>query len=66
MKTILILASCILTGCTAFTAPRDPVTGIRQDASEHWDGTPNSLDTPGIYGYSPASEGVFGHEWMWL
>ena len=63
MKTILILACLALAACSAFTAPKDPVTGIRQDALEHWAGTPNPLDTPGIYGYSPASEGVFGHEW---
>ena len=28
MKTTLILASLALTGCTSFTAPRDPATGI--------------------------------------
>lgn len=28
MKPTLILAIAALTGCSAFTAPRDPVTGI--------------------------------------
>jgi hypothetical protein len=36
MKPTLILAIAALTGCSAFTAPRDPVTGIRQDAPAHW------------------------------
>lgn len=52
MKTtihILILAALVLwtmVSCTAFTAPRDPVTGIRQDAPPEWDGTRNPLDFP--------------------
>lgn len=67
IRNVIILAWAVLyaVSCTAFTAPRDPITGIRQDAPEEWADTPNPLDTPGIYGYSPASEGVFGHEWMW-
>jgi PBP1b-binding outer membrane lipoprotein LpoB len=33
MKTTLILAALALTGCSAFTAPKDPVTGIFDLAS---------------------------------
>jgi hypothetical protein len=35
MKTTLILACLAIASCSAFTAPRDPVTGIRQDAPAH-------------------------------
>ena len=37
-----------LVSCTAFTAPKDPATGIRQDAPTSWQGQPNPLDTPGV------------------
>ena len=54
-----------LVSCTAFTAPKDPVTGIRQDAPAEWLDTPNPLDTPVAEEFVIPSEGHFGHEWMW-
>jgi hypothetical protein len=43
MKTSVILACLALASCSAFTAPKDPVTGIRQDAPTEWTDTPNPL-----------------------
>ena len=60
MKTTIILACLALTGCSAFTAPKDPVTGIRQDAPPEWAGTPNPLDTPKVPKSAPESMGRFG------
>ncbi len=61
---IQILASLIaltaLASCSAFTAPADPVTGIRLDAPADWDGTPNPLDTPATTVKRPESMGRFG------
>lgn len=54
-----------LFSCSTFTAPKDPVTGIRQDAPPEWQGTPNPLDSPAAPDTKPASEGNFGHEWLW-
>ena len=68
MKSLLtyaFLAACVLwtlVSCTAFTAPKDPVTGIRQDAPPHWRGTPDPRDEPaGNPVRTPPSEGRFGH-----
>ena len=54
MKTILILTTIALTGCSAFT-------GIRQDAPPEWSGMPNPRDTPEFTHTCPPSEGSFGH-----
>ena len=54
-----------LVSCTAFTAPKDPVTGIRQDAPAEWLNGPNPLDTPEVEEFVIPSEGHFGHEWTW-
>jgi len=64
MKPTLILAIAALTGCSAFAASRDPVTGIRQDAPLEWADTPNPLDTPETFTSKPEVEGHFGHGWM--
>ena len=64
MKTTLAIIILALASCTAFTAPKDPVTGIRQDAPTSWQGTPNPLDTPATNWKPLPSEGNFGHEWM--
>ena len=65
MKTLAILACLALASCRAFTAPKDPITGIRQDAPAEWKDTPNPLDTPETVTGPPASEGSFGHEWLY-
>jgi hypothetical protein len=65
MKTFVLLGSLLLASCCAFTAPRDPVTGIRQDAPVEWVGSPNPLDTPEAGVVKPPSEGNFGHEWLY-
>lgn len=54
-----------LVSCATVVAPKDPVTGIRQDAPEEWGGTPNPLDTPEATTGPPVSEGQFGHEWLY-
>jgi len=66
MKPTLALLTLALASCTAFTAPRDPVTGIRQDAPVSWSSTPNPLDFPagGFPDWCPISEGHFGHCWL--
>lgn len=65
MKTTALLIALALVSCTAFTAPKDATTGIRQDAPPEWANTPNPLDTP-TYSFScPPSEGRFGHCWMY-
>lgn len=46
MKTLALLAALALASCSAFTAPKDPITGIHQDAPPEWAGTPNPLDVP--------------------
>ena len=35
-----------LVSCSAFTATKDPITGIRMDAPAEWQDTPNPLDSP--------------------
>ena len=57
------VAICLaaLSSCTAFTAPPDPQTGIRQDVPASWDDTPNPLDTPAVATRTPIAEGRFGH-----
>ena len=65
MKTITAIAIFALASCSAFTAPKDPVTGIRQDAPAEWADTPNPLDFPdGPVHTCPPSEGNFGHCWL--
>ena len=55
-----------LVSCSAFTTTKDPVTGIRMDAPAEWQDTPNPLDSPtDEVAPRPASEGNFGHEWLW-
>ena len=65
MKTTLVLAIAALTGCSAFTTPKDPGTSIRQDAPAEWADTPNPLDTPETFTSKPEAEGRFGHEWLY-
>lgn len=65
MKTLLAIACFALVSCSAFAAPQDPVTGIRQDAPAEWAGTPNPLDTPEALIARPESAGRFGHDWMY-
>lgn len=66
MKSILtyaFLAAYVLwtlVSCTAFTAPKDPVTGIRKDAPPEWQGTPDPLDTPETFVVRPPAMGRFG------
>ena len=65
MKTTALLLTLALASCAAFTAPKDPVTGIRQDAPAEWADTPNPLDFPdGPVLQCPVSEGNFGHCWL--
>ena len=56
------LTACLnlLTSCTAFTAPVDPETGLRQDAPADLDDTPNPLDTPETTVRRPEAMGRFG------
>ncbi len=64
MKTTAILLALALASCSAFTAPKDPITGIRMDAPPEWADTPNPLDTPEFTHTCPPSEGSFGHCWL--
>ena len=65
MKTTALLLAAALTSCDAFTAPKHPITGIRQDAPAEWADTPNPLDFPdGPVLQCPVSEGNFGHCWL--
>jgi len=62
MKTTLALACLAFASCTAFTAPKDPSTGIRMDAPVSWSGTPDPLSAPGPhFTRTPLAEGRFGH-----
>jgi hypothetical protein len=65
---LMTAAFTSLTSCTAFTAPVDPETGIRQDAPADWAGTPNPLDTPETEEVAPPpSMGRFGpHSEYWF
>ena len=54
-----------LVSCSAFTSPRDPVTGIRQDAPAEWSDT-DPLNTPvGTDDTPPPSHGTFGPGWLY-
>ena len=62
MKTVAALASLLLASCSAFTAPKDPATRIRQDAPAHWDPRFDPRDEPaGASRRTPLAEGRFGH-----
>lgn len=65
MRTTALLLALLLASCSAFTAPKDPVTGIRQDAPPEWQGSPNPLDTPETYDRVPPSHGNFGPGWLY-
>lgn len=58
--TALLLALAALTGCTAFIAPKDPVTSMCQDSPQEWADTPNPLDTPETFIVRPEPMGQFG------
>lgn len=59
---VLVLAFLYAVSCSAFTAPKDPVTGIRQDAPDHWDPRFDPAVTPaGDPPLTPLAEGRFGH-----
>lgn len=60
MKPLLAILTLALASCSAFTAPRDPVTGIRHDAPVEWTDTPNPLDTPETFVVRSESMGRFG------
>lgn len=53
MKTTALLLALALASCSAFTAPKDPVTGIRQDiprdeaGNKLWSDEVNPLNIPG-------------------
>ena len=65
MKATAVIATLVLASCSAFTAPKHPVTSIRQDAPPEWAATPNPLDFPdGPVHKCPPSEGNFGHCWL--
>lgn len=61
MKLSALLLALALASCSAFTAPKDPGTGIRQDAPPEWKNTSNPLDVPaGQLPTRPPSMGRFG------
>lgn len=62
MKMLLALITLALASCSAFTAPKDPATGIRQDAPEGWDSSFDPRNEPaGLLPRTPIAEGRFGH-----
>lgn len=62
--TMLLFAAAVAVAsvsCSAFTAPEDPVTGIRQDTPEDWSKeAPNPLDTPETVYRTPPAYGHWG------
>lgn len=60
MKTIALILALALASCTAFTAPKDQVTGIRQDAPPEWAGTPDPRETPAVDIVEPTANGYWG------
>lgn len=60
---VALLACLLLGACQSFTAPRDPVSGLRQDAPDAWQGTPDPLDSPQVTTPRPEAMGRFSvHE----
>lgn len=60
MKLTALILAIAATSCATFTAPRDPVTGIRQDAPTEWAGTPDPRETPAVDIAEPTANGYWG------
>jgi outer membrane biogenesis lipoprotein LolB len=61
--TIALLVCLLLGACHSFIAPRDPVSGVRQDAPDTWEGTPDPRDAAQTNMPRPEAMGRFSaHE----